>query len=189
MNEYQRYAASVELTRRQLLQSLRKLGYLDDLYQSQCSKRDAHKQSIKQSPPSHEWKETLREYNSSCMILCEEMESAATKVDTYAREILGRCNYRIRKYDRALKRRWPIDEDLVDTGNNKVAVANTSFSELEGESSVIEDNEVTYCVCNRPAYGRMIECDNRDCLVSWFHLDCVGLKRIPKTWYCPKCKT
>ena len=49
--------------------------------------------------------------------------------------------------------------------------------------------DVKYCVCQAPAHGKMISCDNETCLIEWFHLSCVGLKEPPKVgkWYCPEC--
>lgn len=34
---------------------------------------------------------------------------------------------------------------------------------------------MVYCFCNRVSYGEMIACDNPDCDIEWFHMDCVGL--------------
>ena len=46
----------------------------------------------------------------------------------------------------------------------------------------------TYCICGKPAEGKMIGCDNKECEYEWFHLKCLNLKRIPKgDWYCPDC--
>lgn len=45
------------------------------------------------------------------------------------------------------------------------------------------------CLCNQPAYGRMIKCNNDDCTMVWFHHACVNVKRARKTWYCPECKS
>ena len=50
-------------------------------------------------------------------------------------------------------------------------------------------SDVKYCLCQAPAHGKMLSCDNETCLVEWFHLSCVGLKEPPKVgrWYCPEC--
>lgn len=36
----------------------------------------------------------------------------------------------------------------------------------------------------------MVACDKPDCPRQWFHLDCIGLKSVPKSakWYCDECK-
>ena len=54
---------------------------------------------------------------------------------------------------------------------------------------IASPGDVKYCVCQAPAHGKMVSCDNETCLVEWFHLSCVGLKEPPKVgkWYCPEC--
>lgn len=68
--------------------------------------------------------------------------------------------------------------------------------EESGPPSEAEDGEgggggdEKYCLCNRPAFGEMVGCDNDDCNVGngWFHLSCVGLSAAPDgKWYCPDC--
>eukprot|EP00899_Mesostigma_viride_P012083 jgi/Mesvir1/20876/Mv07955-RA.2 len=54
----------------------------------------------------------------------------------------------------------------------------------------VDPNEPTYCYCNRVYFGEMIACDNPDCIIEWFHFECVGLttEQRPKgKWYCPDC--
>ena len=74
--------------------------------------------------------------------------------------------------------------DLRSTGNNEpkspVSKANQKVSSASGER--------TYCVCGEESFGDMIGCDNRDCLVEWFHYACVGLSAPPSgKWYCSDC--
>ena len=58
----------------------------------------------------------------------------------------------------------------------------------------IEDDAETsrvYCYCHQGEDGReMIGCDNTSCKFEWFHFDCVGLSKKPKSkyWYCPDCR-
>ncbi len=53
-------------------------------------------------------------------------------------------------------------------------------------------DEEIYCLCQQPAFGEMIGCDNQDgCQYEWFHVECVGLdpKNKPKgKWFCPPCQ-
>jgi len=37
-----------------------------------------------------------------------------------------------------------------------------------------------YCTCKGEAFGTMIACENDNCPIEWFHLGCLGLKRMPK---------
>lgn len=47
-----------------------------------------------------------------------------------------------------------------------------------------------YCLCQMPEdENEYIGCDNPECAIEWFHLDCLKLKRKPKgTWFCPTCR-
>lgn len=51
------------------------------------------------------------------------------------------------------------------------------------------EDEITYCYCNRQYNGEdMIACDNPNCEIEWFHLACINLKEIPENkWYCNEC--
>ncbi|KAI8984478.1 hypothetical protein BDF20DRAFT_392351 [Mycotypha africana] len=52
----------------------------------------------------------------------------------------------------------------------------------------IDPNEPVYCYCNQVSFGEMVACDNPDCEVEWFHLECVGLQTPPKgKWFCRNC--
>ncbi|EUC66407.1 inhibitor of growth protein amino-terminal histone-binding protein [Rhizoctonia solani AG-3 Rhs1AP] len=58
-----------------------------------------------------------------------------------------------------------------------------------GEPGATDD--ALYCFCNEKSYGEMIGCDNGNCTIQWFHMDCVGLKPpVPPDmkWYCSRCK-
>lgn len=55
--------------------------------------------------------------------------------------------------------------------------------------AAVTDNKI-YCTCRQPDNGReMVACDSKTCKIEWFHLDCVGLKKVPKgKWFCESCK-
>ncbi|KAK9462281.1 uncharacterized protein V1516DRAFT_674207 [Lipomyces oligophaga] len=49
-------------------------------------------------------------------------------------------------------------------------------------------DESRYCICGDVFFGDMIACDDPNCPIEWYHLDCVQLKRLPAgEWYCPSC--
>ena len=51
-----------------------------------------------------------------------------------------------------------------------------------------EDYTRLWCYCSAPSFGRMICCDNDQCLIKWFHFDCLRIRSSPKgKWYCPSC--
>lgn len=55
-------------------------------------------------------------------------------------------------------------------------------------SQPLDPNEPLYCLCHQVSFGEMIGCDNDNCLIEWFHFQCVGLTSKPKgKWFCPKC--
>ena len=45
----------------------------------------------------------------------------------------------------------------------------------------------SYCYCKKENVGTtMIACDNVECQIEWFHVNCLQLENIPKgKWYCP----
>ena len=52
------------------------------------------------------------------------------------------------------------------------------------------DKSSVFCLCKRPAFGKMITCGNDDCMIEQFHYECVNLKRKPqKKWFCGECST
>lgn len=55
----------------------------------------------------------------------------------------------------------------------------------------IDPHEPTYCTCGQVAFGEMIACDNENCLIEWYHCQCVGVTpatRPKGKWYCPACQ-
>ncbi|KAK4875203.1 hypothetical protein RN001_011625 [Aquatica leii] len=46
-----------------------------------------------------------------------------------------------------------------------------------------------YCRCPYDEVSEMIGCDADDCLIEWFHFECVGIMVPPKgQWFCPDCR-
>ena len=59
------------------------------------------------------------------------------------------------------------------------------------EKEIDAETDKLFCFCNSPYNGDepWIGCDSANCPKEWFHLSCVGIKRIPKgNWYCKLCK-
>lgn len=62
----------------------------------------------------------------------------------------------------------------------------------EVNSAVTIDGEYIYCYCKVDKGGKMIGCDNRNCMHGrWFHLECLRMISVPRSnrWYCPDCRT
>jgi hypothetical protein len=68
---------------------------------------------------------------------------------------------------------------------------NSESSDEEGVTEHDENDQTTYCICNRKSYGEMVECESGNCQYgSWFHYACVGLTdglKSDSQWYCPGC--
>ncbi|KAI9047185.1 hypothetical protein LZ554_008639 [Drepanopeziza brunnea f. sp. 'monogermtubi'] len=59
-----------------------------------------------------------------------------------------------------------------------------------GQCDVPEPGDYTpYCVCRSAIRGgKRNRCANFDCPIKWFHLECVGLARVDRSWYCRHCR-
>ncbi|KAI9252475.1 hypothetical protein BY458DRAFT_523120 [Sporodiniella umbellata] len=58
-----------------------------------------------------------------------------------------------------------------------------SFSQMP-----IDPNEPRYCYCQRVSFGEMMACDNIECDIEWFHLECTDLEAAPEgAWFCKHC--
>ena len=45
------------------------------------------------------------------------------------------------------------------------------------------------CYCRQETEEDTVKCCNPHCAIQQFHLSCLGIDAIPKTWCCPKCRT
>ncbi|EXJ70815.1 uncharacterized protein A1O5_05805 [Cladophialophora psammophila CBS 110553] len=91
--------------------------------------------------------------------------------------------------DPPTKSSTPSERDLVlnSTADN---VGAGEVDEEDEENEGAEEDEERYCYCQGVSYGEMVACDRDDCPRQWFHLECIGLKSVPKSakWYCDECK-
>ena len=73
--------------------------------------------------------------------------------------------------------------DITPTSNVMEEVTTPDTSNTTGDSSE------KWCYCKTGEHGTMIGCDNENCAISWYHIDCLKLKRVPSgKWYCPDCR-
>ncbi|EXJ54233.1 hypothetical protein A1O7_09570 [Cladophialophora yegresii CBS 114405] len=85
----------------------------------------------------------------------------------------------------------PSERDVLAANNNTIADLHVEMADDdEGEKDAPEEDEERYCYCQGVSYGEMVACDRDICPRQWFHLDCIGLKSVPKSakWYCNECK-
>lgn len=57
-----------------------------------------------------------------------------------------------------------------------------------GVQTEIRDENI-WCICRQQDDGRnMILCENDQCMIQWFHFDCIGIDVAPENdWYCQNC--
>lgn len=66
--------------------------------------------------------------------------------------------------------------------------SNSTLTDQLVYGSTADLQEPVYCFCRQVSYGDMIGCDNPQCVIEWFHYQCVGLSAPPRgKWYCPDC--
>ena len=64
----------------------------------------------------------------------------------------------------------------------------SSVAAVNMSSSEDDDDDGTWCYCKSAKGGAMIECENVDCDIKWFHMKCLKIKNKPKgKWFCPTC--
>ena len=62
------------------------------------------------------------------------------------------------------------------------------FTENKNHSLVNTENNWCFCRMGEDE-DDMIQCDNKNCKIIWFHQKCVRIKQFPKGyWYCSECK-
>lgn len=80
-------------------------------------------------------------------------------------------------------KRGPERGSVQVNGSGTVAAATNTGTGQKGEK--------LYCFCQCPydEVSEMIACDAEDCVIEWFHFECVGIMVPPKgSWYCPDCR-
>ena len=83
----------------------------------------------------------------------------------------------------------PSEPELATPVNAPLDMEPATADDEEEEHEPADDDE-RYCYCQGVSYGEMVACDRDDCPRQWFHLECIGLKSVPKSakWYCEECK-
>jgi len=61
------------------------------------------------------------------------------------------------------------------------------FPNNSGITANTENDDGTWCYCKKVKGGSMINCENPLCTYQWFHMSCLRMKKVPKTWFCPSC--
>ena len=70
-----------------------------------------------------------------------------------------------------------IDINQADSTDSWVD-ATASPSSNDVETSDPSNDQIGYCYCgNREDYDDMICCDNKECLIKWFHFSCLQMTK------------
>ena len=65
---------------------------------------------------------------------------------------------------------------------------NMSKSNVHGSDSEQSGLDEVWCFCRCEESGEMIGCDDEQCNIKWFHMDCLRIDKVPKgKWFCPEC--
>ena len=70
---------------------------------------------------------------------------------------------------------WLTHPFVVDSSEVHSAQAHEDSAVCQGSNSQL-DTLPTYSYCGDPEFGRMLACDNKDCLIEWFHIECIKLE-------------
>ncbi|KAI9480967.1 MAG: hypothetical protein EXX96DRAFT_199018 [Benjaminiella poitrasii] len=99
-----------------------------------------------------------------------------------------------RKQARKRTRKGRADKSNKNSKQNEVNGLSTQDAMQHAKAAAslsdlpIDPNEPLYCYCRQVSFGEMVACDNLECEIEWFHLECVGLKTPPRgKWYCKNC--
>jgi hypothetical protein len=52
---------------------------------------------------------------------------------------------------------------------------NIAAAVINSSSGKASTGDGSFCICGRGFVGKMVACDKADCVVEWYHFDCVGL--------------
>jgi len=82
------------------------------------------------------------------------------------------------------------EESDVNNSSTASEIGTGNQGDEEEDNDVVDEDDERYCYCQGVSYGEMVACDKPDCPRQWFHLECIGLKSVPKSakWYCDECR-
>ncbi|KAI8370473.1 chromatin remodeling protein [Radiomyces spectabilis] len=127
-------------------------------------------------------KATLQESTDTQEPSNKRRKTASSETDSRGRPKKKRGRKKLHKEEKA--ETDAVQGDYLSAEDSRQhAQAAISLSDLP-----IDPNEPLYCYCRQVSFGEMVACDNDECEIEWFHLECVGLRTPPKgKWYCKNC--
>jgi hypothetical protein len=137
----------------------------------------------------------MRSYVESFLLRLEaDIESFEKReLDKVPEDPLG-----LKEFRKQHRRFDDVDDDDSGSGSESGSGSGSESGSGSGEDEEMDDsdesnreeasNGESYCVCGGPSGGQMIGCDDDNCIKQWFHIECVGLKSVPKgDWVCQEC--
>jgi hypothetical protein len=77
---------------------------------------------------------------------------------------------------------------LPTSGSDEEAEERTERAAAAVGPPLLPTKLYCYCQCPHDDVSEMIGCDAPDCLLEWFHFECVGILVPPEgKWFCPQC--
>lgn len=78
--------------------------------------------------------------------------------------------------------------DSHDMRNSSQSKRFKSDKDNHIDEFLVDPSEPVYCICRQVAFGDMVQCDDEECEIEWFHYPCVNIFKTPKNkWLCPTC--
>jgi len=100
--------------------------------------------------------------------------------------------YRYLRAMRIRKEKQLVSSLVSSTGGKAASESSTSnnsqlLDSINNDSTTSSLN--SFCICGKGFVGQMIACEASECLVEWYHFECVGLTVEPEgDWICPACR-
>jgi hypothetical protein len=92
---------------------------------------------------------------------------------------------------------FPLDEDQYRNSCRDISENDDMFRPIEALLNIpdllhaIKKSAKKWCKCRRP-YNEfspdMSLCDNMNCEIGWYHLECLDMDEAPDFWLCPECE-
>ena len=166
------YLDTLAAVPQQVQHSLSKLTELDCYVSEGRTRLAAALQRLHEAPASPEARADLQATLMKSIESCAEKKAIA---DSMVRSL--------EKYTQQL------EDDLEGfQGDLKAAQAGIEPNVPVKRSKTAPDDKREECICGGRGRGEMVGCENPECPSEWFHLQCVGLSKVPAgKWFCPEC--
>jgi len=171
MSSFQNFVESLENVPPELERNLRLITDLDTRTKEVMARIDECIKSYR-----------LCQKKSERLELRRQTEELFGRLSSYADDKVRLAEQTYELIDRNIEKMTRLGQAQVSTEED------TSEPAMIGCDMPLDPNEPIYCVCRGVSHGEMVACDNKECVIEWFHYACVGLRSAPKgKWYCGQC--